>query len=368
MSNSAEFRDMEIPTKALQFSLQENIFLSESEQKEDGSEEVKISVMAYTGKVINHWYWGPMAIDVDGGRYTKTKYPFLEEHALSLKLGFTSKPKSDGKKLTLDPGQITLLDNPDAALFSDNVKKGFPYQASIFAMPYVVEEVAPDADVEVNGYTFSGPGTVIREWEYMECSACVFGADDNTSVDVKNSGKSELIKVKLIRTEGIKMTTEKSDDQKNVREPVQIVSDPLALKDLDSLKEQMIKMQAEVVALTKDIVLLTETVYQNQAELRLSSLLNASKIPERMHDKVRLCIKYTTYMSKDGFDNAAFEKDAKAEISDWEAKLGHERMPIGLSAEGENQGPGSEQAETVSMVEGLYKLSAQATSKPPTVQ
>jgi hypothetical protein len=46
---------------------------------EDGKKQLKMTV--YSGKVIrDHFYWGDLAIDLDGIKFGMSKYPVLEQH------------------------------------------------------------------------------------------------------------------------------------------------------------------------------------------------------------------------------------------------------------------------------------------------
>ena len=47
----------------------------------DGDEVSKLDMTIYSGKVIkNHWWWGNLAIDLDGLSFQSKKLPILADH------------------------------------------------------------------------------------------------------------------------------------------------------------------------------------------------------------------------------------------------------------------------------------------------
>ena len=44
-------------------------------------EKDQMDMVVYSGGMIpNHWHWGNLAIDLDGIKFPKSKYPVLENH------------------------------------------------------------------------------------------------------------------------------------------------------------------------------------------------------------------------------------------------------------------------------------------------
>jgi len=141
----------------------------------------KLDMVGYSGSVIkDHWYWGDLAIDLAGITASRDRYPILEDHFQDLKIGHSGPPIIDENGLRIDPDDVVLLDNQEANTFVKNSRAGFPYQASIYAIPTQIEYLEAGEEAEVNGYVFAGPGHIWRQCEYQETSACVFGWDKNT--------------------------------------------------------------------------------------------------------------------------------------------------------------------------------------------
>ena len=51
-----------------------------AEAGEDGKTP-KLKMVGYSGGIIKgHWYWGDLAIDLEGMSFPLSKYPILEDH------------------------------------------------------------------------------------------------------------------------------------------------------------------------------------------------------------------------------------------------------------------------------------------------
>lgn len=180
-----------IPTKAMVFEEHADVDLSQY------NDSGVISMTAYSGKIIkNHFFWGDLAIDVSGIKFSSRRHPILEQHDLMRKIGFSnSKPDISENKLVFD--NIKLLSNEVAQEFYKNAKEGFPYQASIRVKPLHIEELGEGVSAEVNGYTMRGPGTIFRSSECKEASVCVFGYDHRTNVTAFSDSDMEEVTFSL---------------------------------------------------------------------------------------------------------------------------------------------------------------------------
>lgn len=304
-----------------------------------------VDILAYSGKPITgHWYWGGngLVIDVEGARFNKKFYPILEQHDIGRKIGFSGKPATDNNELRIS--QINFLDSEPANEFINFSKQGFPYQASISVRPIRIEELEEGSSVDVNGFTFKGPGYIFREWEYRETSVCVFGADDRTkSKAFEDNG--EIIEVAVTNLS-------KQDEQKKEMEEEEIMDlkelkekDPEGYASLmaDAVKvaeasfEQKLAVQVgtftdQIQALQAE---LTEEKTSRQAEREkmeaiqrekeikfeadkiMTAKLSASDLPERLYDKVKKLVNYSKFVAEEKLDVSTFEAAIDAEIADW---------------------------------------------------
>jgi hypothetical protein len=345
-------------TNVLQFTDPEAVFLFK--QDEDGKTNVHIT--AYSGKDIPHFWWGKLAIDLKG-RTAKPIIPILEQHELTRKIGFTKNTEvtPDYKLVHED---MIFVDTPFAQEFQSLSKQGFPYEASIYAKPSVIEEVGEGATTEVNGRRFTGPGSIFRQWEHKETSVCVFGADKNTkakafeggdefeSTVYKYSDSSNLIfekeEVKTMDLEKMKtedpegyqklMDTIKMEAAKEVEAQFKEVVSTLKL-ELDVAKASILEFQKnETIRAEKEIKLESEVIW--------TQLLSNSPIPERLYSKVKAQISYEKFVKDTIFDKPAFVEAVTKEIEDWK--------DVGFSASVEGfgiTGKTSSGEDTIKLVE-----------------
>ena len=163
-------RDLGIPINALRFS---------GKGKVTGS----LSMVAYSGgKIKAHPYWGDLAINLEGMKLNKDKYPILENHDVSKKVGFVERGQIQ-KNGNLRVRSGVILDTPSGQEFSRLSKDGYPWQSSIYAKPSVIEKISEGEKVSLNGNEFSGPLTIWAACELKEISVVTLGWDSETSAE-----------------------------------------------------------------------------------------------------------------------------------------------------------------------------------------
>jgi hypothetical protein len=135
-------------------------------------------------------------------------------------------------------GAMTPFAQDDrAAEVLHKAKAGVPYEASInFAGgPLVIEEVSAGAAAQVNGYTFEGPGLIIRKWPLRGVAICPYGADMNTKSEFSGG---ERVAVETVSVqEGKTMAQEKPADTSPVAE-ASAVKPPAQAVDATALKAE----------------------------------------------------------------------------------------------------------------------------------
>jgi hypothetical protein len=177
----------DLPKSALNFSENLQIDLDDS----DGIK--RASMLGYSGKPMEHPWFGQLIVDVEGITFRSSKIPILEDHDKEKKIGFSKKPSTENFQVYFD--DITLLDNPLADQFYRNAIQGFPYQASISFYPKKLEELEKGVEAEVNGYKVKGPGIIFRESVFRESSVVTFGMDHRTNS--KAFSDEEMVSVNL---------------------------------------------------------------------------------------------------------------------------------------------------------------------------
>ena len=162
---------------------------------EGGSESNGFKIIGYSGKVmLDHWYWGNVAIDMAGLSFYKKRLAVLEQHFKSSRIGFTTKQEIKDKVEV----EGEFLDSENAQQIKKDIKAGFPMEASLFCPPLVIEHVLEGSSVKVNGHTLKGPGSVFRKAIIKEVSMCVFGWDTNTKAVAMAAEKNQEIKFNLL--------------------------------------------------------------------------------------------------------------------------------------------------------------------------
>ena len=143
----------------------------------ENEDAYSFEMVANSGKAFDNWYWGKLALDLEGAKFTKSKFPVLYEHDTAKIVGFSGKPVIDSKGLIISNDNFTFIENPISSEFANNAKQGFPYQASVRGNPIKIEFIEEGETSEVNGYKLKGPAYIWREWVYKESSVAVFGSE-----------------------------------------------------------------------------------------------------------------------------------------------------------------------------------------------
>jgi len=317
---------------------------------EGDKKKPKLKMVAYSGGIIKgHWYWDNLAIDLQGIKFGKGKFPILEDHMTSKKIAFSKDPILDGK-LEINPDKTQFVDTEESAEFQKLSAKGFPYQCSIYARPTIVERIEEGASVKVNGFTLKGPGTVWRECNFKEASVCVFGWDEETKATAFSKEEVEIdieeteilaqeeskIKLKLRKNKEVTtMPEELIKDREKIDpklvEEIQLeakkkVELELAKKETEFSKEkedltkENEKLTERVLGLEKKETIRAENELKNSANAIWTKKLSESDIPESMYDKVRPYVSHSKFTEEGILNVEKFEEAVSAEIKDWENK------------------------------------------------
>ena len=214
-----EKQSLSVPKEALRLGENFSCAFKLAEKKEDDNlPGVPFEMTVYSGEIIpNHWWWGNLAIDLDGIQIYKQELPALRDHESDRIVGYTKQIKiEDGKVKVL--GYI-LEDTEDGQEVVKLSRKGFPWQASMYIPPLAIEEVSPGATAEVNGKILRGPGTIFRQSVLRECSFCVLGADKHTEAKAFADSDKQNLEIEVF--------TDKQEKEEK-----------MAIESIEQLKEQ----------------------------------------------------------------------------------------------------------------------------------
>lgn len=135
-------------------------------------------MLAHTGQVVSRW-WGRLVLDMDGAQFQQ-KLALLKDHDTAQPIGYSTSIERTKKGIEAR-GKLLTSDLADEVLKYS--REGFPWQASLMAVPSVTEDVQAGATAKVNGREVQGPLTIFRKWQMHELTLTVLGADSNTTTE-----------------------------------------------------------------------------------------------------------------------------------------------------------------------------------------
>jgi len=356
----------------------------------------KLSMVGYSGKIIKgHWYWGDLAIDLQGMKFEESRYPILENHDTSRKVAFMGKPIVNEEGQLVAPENSKLLDTEAADEFIKLSKQGFPYQSSISAKPLVVEKLDEGAKAEVNGFSMKGPATIWRQSKFREMSVCVFGWDNKTSASAFSKEPIDIdYEEKVINAED-----DLSDNQKPVlkRREVKEIMDIKELQEkypeiydaalklgreaaekefskektvleakLETMQKDNESMSEKVLELEKKDAIRTENELKAEGSKIWLDKLSDSKIPERYYDKVQPHVSYSKFVEDGVLNVEKFGEAIDAEIKDWEDRgMTEQVLGSGFTKkeveDGSSEGSEEETKNDMAIAEKLVHLAGHQT-------
>lgn len=145
----------------------------------------------YNGGALQVSRWDyPVVVDLKGMKVAKSVIANLA-HDSSQRVGHVTDVSNDGKTVSVD-GVFSATGQSAKEVLADG-KNGFPWQASIEALPTKQPDFVGDGEtVEVNGQKFTGPIQVVRASKLYGFAFVPRGADENTSVKIAASAAQPL--------------------------------------------------------------------------------------------------------------------------------------------------------------------------------
>lgn len=215
--------------------------------KEDSE---SFEMVAYSGKVVNHWWFGELIINLAGMEFPKSKYPILQDHDTSLKIGFVSKPKKIENELRFTDKEFTFVDTEESIRFREEAKQGFPFEASVGIRPTKIIRLEEGGKAEVNGNKVKGPIAIWDQSIFRETSVVVFGTDPNTSSKVFSEEEQEEVEVEVVE---FKEGTQNLEQAASGHEELNEGGDTMDLAELKAKYPELVTeiqtgLQAEIEA------------------------------------------------------------------------------------------------------------------------
>jgi hypothetical protein len=327
----------------------------------DSQSGFQFEMIGYSGDILNHWWWDNLAFDLEGMVVPKQTIPILWSHDTERPMGFST-PPSVTDKLVFTSDQVTLLSgNEDVDKFVSNSKQGMPYQASIRCNPTKIEYVPEDSFTLVNGKELHGPGHVFREWELVECSPCMFGADSNTEsrafsegatielddrVFVNGQGPKDLSNFKTpdkreenvimdmfefknkFPDEAAKFTACIKEEHAKEMETKFSAEREVLTTDLEKAKLMADEFKTKFEAADKEILAFKESALKLDADKIFNTCFSESELPERLHDKLRKFTNSEKFIADGKLDVDAFTNHVNEELEPWKTEFAEKPAEI----------------------------------------
>ena len=354
----------------------------------------KLQMTAYNGRIIKgHWYWGDLAIDLNGMKFPPGRFPILENHDTGLKIGFhKGRPDTSENKLELVPEKTRFVTTEAAQEFIKLSSEGFPYQASIYAKPTEIVRLTKEESREVNGFTMRGPGTVWLKSEFKEASVAVFGWDSQTkasafskehmeeveffedipiNIDESQDESSltkggETMKLDELKEKHPELVTQLTDEvTTKVTDELTIVfgEEKKILEDENArLSESVEDSQTRLAKLEKKDVLREERDRKDTASRIWKNKLSDSDVGEHLWDKVEKMVSFTKFVKEGELDVEAFTAAVDEEIKDWEKKVGSSTSGMGIvsrDATGNQEDNSENKEENTQLADNLLERAGQ---------
>lgn len=224
--------NLNIPERAMQF--------------KEGTVSEGLTMIGYSGGLIkDHFYWGDLAIDLQGMSIPKDRIPILENHDINRKIGFALREQIQiNGALRVSGG--TILDTEAGREFRRLSKEGYPYEASLYAKPSQIRRLREGEEVSVNGMAVQGPATIWQRCSLREISACTFGWDQDTSASAMSQDIHQL---------SVNVT---GDVAGMIDQDERVANELFAMAKGQAIQERDIIVSAEDAQLAEDIFRLTQ--------------------------------------------------------------------------------------------------------------
>ena len=172
----------------LGFAGEGSVRLVEGAAGDDGKPKLPTFDMdLYNGGPMNVPHYGPVVIDLPGIHVPNRDIPALHDHDTRRIVGHGKAIVTTGATGGVKFKGVVSGHGEAREEVVNSGKNGFPWQASIGAMPLQSEKLEAGAAAVVNGRTVKGPLTIIRKSELREGSFVPLGADATTSAKVAAS-------------------------------------------------------------------------------------------------------------------------------------------------------------------------------------
>ena len=189
-----------------------------------GETKIPVSIVALSGRAVNHHYWETIVLDLAGFSQISTRLALDYCHDDTDIVGYIDEAKVEDNSLLCSGALVPFKENDRASEIHAKSNAGVPYEASLLWQGSRIEFVHEGVAVTVNGEEHVGPLYVAREWTVRGVAVCPHGVDPWTSTEFSASSSRKTCHVFSASTppETPTMSDEaddkKTDDKKTTAE------------------------------------------------------------------------------------------------------------------------------------------------------
>ena len=208
-----------------------------------------VRMLARSSQPIEHWYWGNVVHDTNGFNLNGKKRLSIDaDHDPSQAIGYANKFEVEPAGLYMGGTIISHFAQDRADKIMRDMKSGIPYEASInFGGDGIkIEEVREGESANVNGYEFSGPGVIIREWPLRNVAITLLGADGNTNSQVFSDSGTVAATVLTQNKEAVTNMEITDKAEANEADSAVELAQVEAVEEVDAAPEQATEMSQAV--------------------------------------------------------------------------------------------------------------------------
>jgi hypothetical protein len=198
-----------VPRSALCFAATFAGAMDATEPSAEGATLYPFEMVARTGGVAHHPFWGPCIHDFAGMVQPKSSISVDYCHNPAEVIGFSDRISVQGDSLLMAGALVSTQDSDRAHEVASKRKAGVPYEASITTNMNGLEvEFVPEGyTAKVNGLEVLGPISVFRRWELWGVAVLPYGADSRTSIQF-GAGAAGDVTVTYSETGGSSVSTQ----------------------------------------------------------------------------------------------------------------------------------------------------------------
>lgn len=173
-------------SRAFEFSVSEPVEMEKNGRK---WHEFPVTLKARDGGPILHGWWGKIAHDFKGMSVPAAKRIPIDHVHSDKALGYINEFDTSDGHLILKGKYVSTEKGDLAWTIATQIIAGVPFQSSIFFDDpedgeMEIDEVKKEKSVTVNGFTWTGPGLIVKKWLLRGVATCLYGADSKTSTQV----------------------------------------------------------------------------------------------------------------------------------------------------------------------------------------